>query len=225
MGCSGGVALRTRYRPAPQTSCVAAPVRHECSGGTRAPQGGREHAERSSGIALSLLAAPASRDGRARLLAVDAPASDAAAPAGRDVRGRLVMASDVPASDEDYPAGRDGRGRQVTAVVPASVVAAPSGHDSRGRLLPLGPASDEIDPGGRLTRLAHGRQQKVEDSALSRCCALSWAVGGLVRIVLVGNSATSTAQVGIDVADRLVEVGALVSCRLIDRARNVGDVL
>ena len=34
-----------------------------------------------------------------------------------------------------------------------------------------------------------------------------------------------TAQVGIDVADRLVEVGALVSCRLIDRARNVGDVL
>tara|TARA_B100000767_G_scaffold230445_1_gene221532 strand:- start:221 stop:523 length:303 start_codon:yes stop_codon:yes gene_type:complete len=66
-------------------------VRHECSGGTRAPPGGREHGERSGSIGLSLLAAPASRDGRARLLlAVCAPASDVAAPAGRDVRGRLL---------------------------------------------------------------------------------------------------------------------------------------
>ena len=73
---------------------------------------------------------------------------------------RPLLAADVVASEVEAIAS-DGR--------PARDVAAPvRGECSGGTLAP---------PSGR-------------ERALSRCCALSWAVSGLVKIVLVGKSAT-----------------------------------
>ena len=118
------------------------------------------------------------------VIASNVLASDEAAPAGRDVRGRLVIVSDVPASDEAAPAESDGRGRQVTAVVvPASVVAAPSGRDGRGLLLPLVIASDVIGPAGCPLPIVIASAQQV------LCLALG-CERFVVRIVLVGNNAT-----------------------------------